>query len=155
MPCRKSIFFSLLCPQGSSQIFSSLWFYVDGLRNPTRVFPFRFPTPFLPHSHRSLYQTTSPSTSLYSFTQTAISISALLCLDKYSLFAKTLHPAARCSVVSPLSWHTLQCPSWTNPLAAFHDLVSTICSSIVMIEDFFLPCNFWLNQRWHSSSCSW
>ena len=78
-------------------------------------------------------------------------ISALLCLDKYSLFAKTLHPATRCSMLLSLSWHTLQCPSWTNSLAAFYDLVSTICSSIDMIEDVFLPCKVCLNQRWYSS----
>ena len=46
MPCCKSIFFSLLCPHGSSQVFSTLWFCVDGIQNPTRVFLFRFPTPF-------------------------------------------------------------------------------------------------------------
>ena len=109
-----------------------------------------------PRSYRSLYQTTPLPTSSYSFAQvTAMTISALLSLDKYSLFVKTLHPATRCSMVSSLSWHFLQCSSWTNPLAAFHDLVYTICSSIVMIENVFLSCKFWLNQRWHLSSCSW
>ena len=78
-------------------------------------------------------------------------ISALLCLDKYSLFAKTLHPVTRCSMVLSLLWHTLQCRSWASSLAAFYDLVSTTCSSIVMIEDVFLPCKIWLNQRWYSS----
>ena len=60
MPCHKSIFFSLFCSQGSNQVFSSLWFYVDGIPNPTRDFPFRFATLFLvptvlctrPHHHR-------------------------------------------------------------------------------------------------------
>ena len=47
MPWCKSAFFSLLCPQGSSQLISPLWFYVDVIRNPTQVFPFRFPTLFL------------------------------------------------------------------------------------------------------------
>ena len=57
--------------------------------NPTQLFLFRFP-----HSHRSLNQTISPPTSSYSFAQaTAMIISALLCLNKSSLFAKTLHPA--------------------------------------------------------------
>ena len=63
MSCRKSIFFSLLCPQGSSQFFSPLWFYIDGIRDSTPVFPFRFPTPFLiltvlcnrPHHHRPVH----------------------------------------------------------------------------------------------------
>ena len=118
-------------------------------------FPLSFSST-IPRSHHSLHQTTSPLTSSYSFAQaTAMTISALLCLDEYSLFAKALHLATRCSMVSSLSGHTLQCPSWTNLVAAFHDLVSIICSSIVMIEDVFPSCKFWLNQRWHSSSCSW
>ena len=137
MPCRKSIFF-LLFLRGSSQVSLPFWFCADGIRNPTQLFLFRFL-----HSHRSLNQTMSPPTSSYSFAQaTAMIISALLCLNKSSLFAKTLHPAT-------------DAPSWTNSLAAFHDLVSTICSSIVMIEDVFLPCKFWHNQRWHSSYYSW
>ena len=122
----------------SSQVFLPFWFYLDGIRNPTRVFQFRIPL-----SYPSLYQTISPPTSSYSFTQgTAMTISALLYLDKYSLFAKTLNPTRKCSMVSSLLWHTLQHQSWTNPLAAFYHLVSTICSNIVMIEDVFLPCKF-------------
>ena len=88
MPCRKSIFF-LPFLRGSSQVSLPFWFCVDGIRNPTQLFLFRFP-----HSHRSLNQTISPPTSSYSFAQaTAMIISALLCLNKSSLFAKTLHPA--------------------------------------------------------------
>ena len=117
-------------------------------------FLFRFPTLFLVPTIK-LYQTISTTTSSNSFAQvTAMIISALSCLDEYLLFAKTLHSAKRCSMVSFILQHTLKHPPWTNPLAAFHDLVFTICSSTVMIEDVFLPCKFWLNQRWHLSSCS-
>ena len=57
-----------------------------------------------PHSHRSLYQITSLPISSYSLAQfTAIIISALLCHVKYSLFARTIHPATICSTVSSLS----------------------------------------------------
>ena len=66
-----------------------------------------FPLSFcntVPRSHHSFYQTISPPTSLYSFAQpTTVIISALLCLDKYSLFVKTLYRAARFSMVSSLS----------------------------------------------------
>ena len=47
MPCHKSIFISLLCPRGLSQVFLPLCFFVDGIRNPTRVSIFSFPSPFL------------------------------------------------------------------------------------------------------------
>ena len=57
-----------------------------------------------PRSHHSLYQITSLPISSYSLAQlTAIIISALLCHVKYSLFARTLHPATICSTVSSLS----------------------------------------------------
>ena len=57
-----------------------------------------------PRSHRSLYQITSLPISSYSLAQlTAIIISALLCRVRYSLFARTLHPATICSTVSSLS----------------------------------------------------
>ena len=66
-------------------------------------FPHSFSS-IAPCSHRSLYQITSLPISLYSLAQlTAIIISALLCRVKYSLFARTLHPAAICSTVSSLS----------------------------------------------------
>ena len=141
----------------SSRVKSSLLPIVvlrDGILNPIQVFLFRFPTLFLVPTIK-LYQTISTTTSSNSFAQvTAMIISALSCLDEYLLFAKTLHSAKRCSMVSFILQHTLKHPPWTNPLAAFHDLVFTICSSTVMIEDVFLPCKFWLNQRWHLSSCS-
>ena len=152
-------FFSLLCPRGSSHVFSPLWFYIDGIRNPTRVF-LCFPTPFLvptvlctrPYRHQPVC---IPLPKRLPWLLVLMIISALSCLDKYLLFAKTLHLAARCSMVSSLLWHTLQYTSWTYPLAAFQDLVSTICFSIIMIEDVFLPCKLRLNQRWHSSASSW
>ena len=54
-----------------------------------------------PLVYLSFYHFTSFITRWYLFTHaTAITISALLCLVKYSLFAIFLHPASRCSTVS-------------------------------------------------------
>ena len=61
-----------------------------------------------PLVHLSLYHFTSFFTRWYSFTHaTAITISTLLCLVKYSLFAMFLHPPSRCSTVSFCSLHCL------------------------------------------------
>ena len=92
----------------------------------------------IPRFHRSLYHTVSAPINLCSFAQvTASIISALLCLVKYSLLGKTMHPATRCSTVSLCPWHTRHWPSSISPRVAFQDLVSTICSSIDMIDDVF------------------
>ena len=101
-----------------------------------------------PHSHRSLYHITLLPVISYSLAQlTAMIINALLCRARYSLFARTLHPATICSTASSLSRYTLHCLSWANPLDTFRDFVSTICSSIVMIDDVFRPCKFWFNHE--------
>ena len=148
------IFFALSSRVKSGLLVESPYEFSSSRLKAHTSFPLSFSNTVL-HSHRFLYQTKSPPTSLYSFTQaTSMIICALLCLNRYSLFAKTWHPEARSSMISSLSWHTLQLLSWTNPLAAFQDLVSTIFSNIIMIEDVFLPGKFWLNQRWHSSPCS-
>ena len=116
------------------------------------AFPF-FRT--VPHSHRSFYHTISIPIRSYSFAHsTANIIRAQLCLDRYSLFARTLHPVTRCSTVSLCSLQTLHLPSSTKPLTAFHDLVSTICSSIFIIADALRRCKFWDSHMWHSSSWS-
>ena len=80
----------------------------------------------------------------------AITINVLLCRVKYSLLAIVLHPATRCSTVSPHSRHL---PFKASPLATFHTLVSTICSTTVFIDAVFLGVNLCFNQRWHSCSC--
>ena len=50
--------------------------------------------------------------------------------------------------------HILHLPSSINPLTSFHDLVSIICSNIVMIAAVFSELRFWDNHTWHSCSCS-
>ena len=92
----------------------------------------------IPRFHRSLYHTVSAPINLCFFAQvTASIISALLSFVKYSLLDKTMHPATRCSTVSLCPWHTRHWPSSISPRVAFQDLVSTICSSIDMIDDVF------------------
>ena len=87
------------------------------------------------------------------FHEIANIINALLCLVRYSLFANTLHPAKRCSTVS-LCWpHSLHLLHLANPLEAFHDFVSTICSSIVITEAVFLGVRFCLSHKLQLSSC--
>ena len=107
-----------------------------------------------PLVHLSLYHFTSFFTRWYSFVHaTAITISALLCLVKYSLFAVFLHPASRCSTVSFCSQHNLRLPSSISPPVTFHDLVSTICSSIDIIEAVFAGVKFRSNHRFHCWFC--
>ena len=104
-----------------------------------------------PLVHLSLYHFTSFFTRWYSFAYaTAITISALMCLVKYSLFAIFLHPASKCSTVSFCSLHSLHLPSSVSPLVTFHALVSTICSSIDIIEAVFGGVMFCSN---HCCSC--
>ena len=90
-----------------------------------------------------LYHFTSFSTKLNSFAyEIANIVNALLCLVRYPLFANTLHPAKRCSIAS-LGWpHSLHLLHLASPLEAFHDFVSTICSSIVIIEQSFSVLDF-------------
>ena len=90
----------------------------------------------IPRSHRYLYQTVSAPINLRSFAKvTASIINALLCLAKYSLLDKTVHPATSCSTVSSCPRHTRHLPSSISPRPAFQDLVSTIYSIIGMIDD--------------------
>ena len=104
--------------------------------------------------HLSLYHFTSFFTRLYSFAHaTAITITALFCLVSYSLFAIFLHPASKCSTVSFCSLYSLHLPSSISPLVTFHDLVSTICSSIDIIETVFAGVKFCSNHRWHCWFC--
>ena len=92
----------------------------------------------IPRSHQSLYHTVSAPINLCSFTQVTGSIvSTLLSLVKYSLLNKAMHSASRCFTVSSCTWDTRHLPSSTSPWAAFQDLVSTICSSIDMIDNAF------------------
>ena len=155
MSCCKSIFFSLLCPRGSSQVFSPFWFCVGGIRNRTRVFLFRFATPFLvptilstrPYHHQPLC-IPSPNQLPWSLVL-YYALTSICCLSRPCIEQQDFQ------WFHLFLWHTLQHPSWAYPLAAFHNLLSTICSSIIMIEDVFLPCKFWFNQRWRLSSCSW
>ena len=64
----------------------------------------------IPRSHRYLYQTVSAPINLRSFAKvTASIINALLCLAKYSLLDKTVHPATSCSTVSALLIFRLVC----------------------------------------------
>ena len=61
----------------------------------------------------------------------------------------TFHPAKRCSTVFfcwPHSQHLLHSPS---PANAFHDFVSTICSSKVITDAVFLGVWFCLNHEFH------
>ena len=107
-----------------------------------------------PLVHLSLYTFTSFFTRWYSFAHaTAITISALLCLVKYSLFAIFLNPASKCSTVSFCSLHSLHLPSSVIPLVTFYALVSTICSSIDIIEAVFGGVMFCSNHRLHCWSC--
>ena len=101
-----------------------------------------------------LYHFTSFSTKLNSFAyEIANIVNALLCLVRYPLFANTLHPAKRCSIVS-LCWpHSLHLLHLASPLEAFHDFVSTICSSIVITEAVFLSVRFCLSHKLQLSPC--
>ena len=106
-------------------------------------------------SHCFLYHTVSAPTNLHSFSQvTASVINALLCLAKYLLLNKAVHPVTRCSTVSYYPWHARHLSSSISLWASFQDLVSTICSRIDMIDDALQKWRFWVSQRWHSSSCS-
>ena len=106
-------------------------------------------------SHLPLYHTVSAPVNLCSFSEvTAIIISALLCLAKYSLLNKTVHPATTCSNVSLCRWHTRHLPCSISLWAAFQDFVPTIGSSIDMIDDAFRGWRFSVSQRWHYSSSS-
>ena len=59
----------------------------------------------------------------------------------------------RCSIVS-LCWpHSLHSLHLASPVAAFHDFVSTICSSIVITEAVFLGVRFCLSHKLQLSSC--
>ena len=93
-----------------------------------------------PLVHVSLYHFTSFFTRWYSFAHaTAITINALF-VSCQVLTVCSLAPAGRCSTVSFCSLHSLHLPSSTSPLVTFHDLVSTICSSIDIIEAVFAGC---------------
>ena len=103
----------------------------------------------------SLHHTVSTSIDSFLFAQvTANIIKALLCLAKYSLLDKMVHPAAKCFIVSSCLWHTRHLPSSIIAWTAFQDQVSTICSNNDMIDNIFRWWRFWVSQRWHSSSCS-
>ena len=151
-----------------SQIQICFWYFVSSLKSGLLAvsvfrrlnwksqtgFTLRF-SKTIPRFHRSLYHTVSAPMNLCSLAQvTASIISALLCLVRYSLLHKTINPATRCSTVWTCPWHTQHRPSSISPRPAFQDLVSTICSSIDIIDDVFRWSRFWVGQRWHSSSCS-
>ena len=109
----------------------------------------------IPLSHFCWYQIASWSINSCCFAQAIARItSTLLCLVRYSLFANLVHPATRCSTVFECCLHIQHLPSFINPLASFHDLVSTICSNMVMIAAVFPWLRFWDNHTWHSCSCS-
>ena len=108
----------------------------------------------VPLSHCSSYQMASWPTSSCCFTYaTARIISALFCMVRYSLFVSLVHPSSRFSTVSECWVHILQLPSSVSLLASFHDLISTICSNIVIIAAVFSGLRFWDNHPWHSCSC--
>ena len=77
------------------------------------------------------------------FAQATARISSVwLCLVRYSLFASPVYPAASYSPISECWVHILQLPLSIDPLAFFHDLVSTIWSSVVIIAAVFPELRF-------------
>ena len=110
-----------------------------------------FTLPFsktIPCSHPSLYHTVSFRIDLCSFAQvTTSNISALLCIANYLLLDKMMHTSTNCSTVSSYPRHTRHLLSSVSPRDTFQDLLSTICSSIDMIDDVFCGSRFWVSQR--------
>ena len=108
----------------------------------------------IPLSHRFSYQMASWPTNFCCFAQaTARIICARLCLVRYSPSASLMFPATTCSTVSEYWIHFLQLPSSASTLASFHDLVSIVCSNIVLIAAVFPGQGIWDNHTWHSCSC--
>ena len=106
-----------------------------------------------PLHHFCLYHVMSFSTKLNSLAhEIANIINPLLCLARYLLFANTLHPAKRCSPVLFVG-HSLHLLHLARPLEAFHDFVSTICSSIVITEAVFFGVRFYLSHKLQLSPC--
>ena len=122
------ICFFALSPR-TSWVFLSLWFCVDGIQNPTHVFL------TVPCSHRSFYRP-------YHHWPVRIPLAKRLpwsLLLYYALTSSYYFPRP-CIQQQDVQWIHLFCDilysvSWTDPLTAFHDLVSFICSSIVIIEN--------------------
>ena len=82
-----------------------------------------------------------------------ITISALLCLSRYSQLANIFHQAKRCCTVSCCSLHNLHSLFSVSPLTSFQALVSTICFVIEIMADVFLGVKFCLSHISHFLSC--
>ena len=149
MPCHISIYIFLFILSIRSILLAAVIFHKlnsKSYNNLARAFSKTCPLVYL-----SLYHFTSFFTRWYSFAYaTAIT---LLCLVKYSLFAIFLHPASRSSTVYFCSLHSLHLPFSISPLVTFHDLVSTICSSIDITEAVFAGVKFCSNHRLHCWFC--
>ena len=96
--------------------------------------------------HTSFVSSFSNTNSCRFAQATAVIISARLCLVRYSLFASLVHPATRCFTISECWVHILHVPLSVIRLDSFHDLVSTMCSNIVIIAAVFPGLRFWDNH---------
>ena len=105
-------------------------------------------------SCRCSNQMASWLTSSCCFAQvTALIVSALLFLVRYSLFAGLVHPATRFSTASECWVHILPLPSSVSPLTFFYDFFSTICCNIGIIAVVFPGLRFLDKHTWYSCSC--
>ena len=88
---------------------------------------------------------------------TAITISTLLCLARYSLLASMLHPAKRSWTLSlslsHCSLHNLHWLFSESFLTSFQALVSTICYNTDIMANVFLGVKFWSSHILHFLSC--
>ena len=153
MPCHRSRSSCQFSIPKSSLVFCQVVFHSWNLTSHTS-FTLLFSST-VPLSHRCSYQMASwPTNSCYFAQGTTRIIIAWLCLVRYSLFASLVHPATKCSTISECWVHILQLQLSVSPLTFLHNLVSTICSNIVIIPAAFSGLRFWDNHKWHSCSCS-